>query len=170
MGRAEVTVPFRGNPWPVPDMDIGTFESPRVYAVLDLPQLGSLPPGENIFSEKEGIHSFSTNFEPAKQDFPSIDAPFRNLSEKVDNFTDENIDDCSFDLYDDNRFVSTHLSHYRSLPLRTTDYSSSATSPKNLHTVRGDLEERSLDRFEQICRQIDPVYARVKSMTAHLDV
>ena len=169
-GRGEVTVPLRGNPWPVPDMDISTYESPRVYSVLELPQLRSLPFGENNLCEKDDIFSSPSNFESAKQEFPSIDAPRIDLSEKHDNLIDRNNDDYSCDLYDDNGLATSDLNHYRLPPFRLNDCSDCATSPNNLHPADGNSEEHNLSRFKQICMRMDPVYERVKSMTAHLDM
>lgn len=165
-GRAKITVPLRGNPWPVPDMDIGTFESPRVYSVLELPQLGSLPL-ENNLSEKDDLLPSPASFESVKQDYPEINASRMDLSEKFDNIIAVKNDDYSRDLYDDDGFVP---SHHRFSFLNLSDSSDCATLLNNSYLVNGDSEEQSLVRFKQICKRMDPVYARVKSMTEHLDM
>lgn len=165
-GRAEITVPLRGNPWPVPDMDIGSFESPRVYSVLEVPQLGSLPLESNL-SEKDDLLPSPTSFESVKQDYPAVDAPRIDVSEKYDNIIAMKNDDYSQDLYDDNGSVS---SHHRLSFLNLSDSSGCATFLNNSYLVNGDSEEQSLVRFKQICKRMDPVYARVKLMTAHLDM
>ena len=166
---SEVKVPLRGNPWPVPDMDIGTFESPRVYAVLDLPHIQRLLPEEHNFFDKDGSLSVPPTFESDKTGFAMMDASCMDLSGKISSPTNIGETGYSFDLFDDKLSITDKFGQCRHSAPRMSKLSDKASMSYGSHLTNDIPNVPSFDRLRQICIRIDPVYARIDSLTAHLD-
>ena len=166
---SEIKVPLRGNPWPVPDMDIGNFESPRIFAVLDLPHIERPLPEEHSLFDKDGILSFHTEFEPEKNVLDVMNTPAMDLSEKSGSIIANDAKGPGFDLYDDEASASSNPGHFSQSVSYVSKFTVEVITPHNSQFFNNHINDPSFDRIRRICTRMDPVYARIQSMTTHLE-
>ena len=167
---SEVKESLSGNPWPVPDMDIGTFESPNVFAVLDLPRIERLLPEEHRLFDKDEMLSVHTDFGLEKDGSDATYMPAVDVSEKSGSLFANDAKGPGFDLFDDQTSTSFNLSHYSQSALQASKLIDDSSLPANLQSFNESINDPSFDRIRRICTRMNPIYARISSMTAHLEL
>ena len=160
------TVRMSGNPWPMPNMDMASFEPPQVFAVFDIPSVPSSVLEQGSLSGKDDA-PLPISFDGSeKRDYPVIEVPPMELSDKIaPKFTDTSCDP-EFSLYDSS--PTFHIAKQRS---KSSVHDSNMNEKSQiLLFVHGiNTDEMSMKRFAEMCARLDPVCSRIKALTANLD-
>ncbi len=165
---------LHGNPWPVPNMDLGNFQMPQVFSVLELPQGPAEPLDVGALSGKTDISFLPPHTEEDKTESPTIELPApEQASEEQESTITLSIDDLNdphFALYINAPSPAAAAKSDKSIP---ASLPSAVMSEKASHyelVISSDTEEPESNlaqRLERMCARMQPVMQRIEAMTSH---